>query len=65
MPVGDMQIELVLEPRDGAGCEVTMREDAVAGPASLLPRAVRAVLITHRNTEALRRLAYLAEGAAR
>ncbi len=64
LPVGDMKIQLVLEPRDG-GCEITMREDAVAGPATLVPRPVRAVLVTHRNTEALRRLAYLAEGGAR
>jgi hypothetical protein len=64
-PVGDMKIQLVLEPRDGGGCAITMREDAVAGPARLLPQPVRAELIVRRNTEALRRLAYLAEGGAR
>jgi len=57
--------ELVLEPRDDGGCTITMREDAVAGPARLLPQPVRAELIVRRNTEALRRLAYLAEGGAR
>jgi hypothetical protein len=42
-----------------------MREDAVAGPARLMPQPVRAELIVRRNTEALRRLVYLAEGGAR
>ena len=64
-PVGDMKIQLVLEPRDDGGCAITMREDAVAGPARLMPQPVRAELIVRRNTEALRRLAYLAEGGAR
>lgn len=64
MPVGDMQIQLVLEPR-ADGCEIVMREDAVAGPARLVPLPVRALLVKRRNTEALRRLALLAEGGAR
>jgi hypothetical protein len=42
-----------------------MREDAVAGPARLVPLPVRAGLIRRRNVEALRRLAYLAERAGR
>ena len=65
MPVGDMKIQVVLESRDGGGCEIVMREDAVAGPARLVPPPVRAVLIKRRNIEALRRLAHLAEGGAR
>jgi hypothetical protein len=65
LPVGDMQIHLLLEPRADGGSEIVMREDAVAGPARLIPLPVRAVLVRRRNTEALRRLAYLAEGGAR
>jgi hypothetical protein len=63
-PVGEVRIELVLEPR-GDGCEIKMREDAVAGPARLIPPPVRVGLIRPRNVEALRRLAYLAEGSSR
>ena len=64
-PVGDLKIQLVLEPRDDGGCAITMREDAVAGPARLVPQPLRAELIVRRNNEALRRLAYLAEGGGR
>jgi hypothetical protein len=65
LPVGDMTIQVVLEPRDGSGWEIIMREDAVAGPARLVPLPVPAGLIRRRNVEALRRLAYLAERAGR
>jgi hypothetical protein len=41
-----------------------MREDAVSGPGKLVPRPLRQLAIGGRNTETLRRLAYIAEGRA-
>jgi hypothetical protein len=41
-----------------------MKEDAVTGPAVLVPKPVRDVTLSKRNAEALRRLAYLAERRA-
>jgi hypothetical protein len=38
-----------------------MSEDATAGPAKVVPRPVRDPMLTARNGEALKRLAYLAE----
>jgi hypothetical protein len=49
----------------GAGTEVTMEEQLVSGPASLLPRPVKDALLHARNVEALRRLAYLVENRER
>jgi hypothetical protein len=64
-PVGEVEIHLVLrESRDG-DCEVVMREDVVSGPTKLVLKPLRALMIKRRNTEALLRLAYLAEGSAR
>jgi len=40
-------------------------EDAVAGPGLVVPRAARQAAIAVRNTEALRRLALIAEGRHR
>lgn len=45
----------------GAGTEVCMEEDPIAGAALLVPRAVRTPMLKWRNVEALRRLAFLAE----
>jgi uncharacterized protein YndB with AHSA1/START domain len=45
----------------GTETEVTIDEDAVAGPARLVPKPLRDLPITWRNVEALRRLAYVAE----
>jgi hypothetical protein len=42
-----------------------MVEDAVQGPGTLVPKPVRTALLVARNTEALSRLAMLAEGRAR
>jgi hypothetical protein len=41
-----------------------MREETVAGPARQHPYPLRAVLISQRNGESVRRLAYLAERPA-
>jgi hypothetical protein len=42
-----------------------MEEDVASGPTKLVPKPVRATMIVPRNVEALRRLAYLAEGRSR
>jgi uncharacterized protein YndB with AHSA1/START domain len=60
-PAGAAEVLIELEPV-GAGTEVTIREDAVAGPATLVPPPVRQLGVIPRNKEALRRLAFLAEG---
>lgn len=49
----------------GPDTEVTMEEDATKGPALLVPRPVRDVVLDRRNREALRRLAVLVERARR
>lgn len=64
-PMGEVEIELIMEPLAGGGCGLLMKEDVVAGPTKLLPAPVRAALIGPRNVETLRRLAYLAEGRSR
>jgi hypothetical protein len=64
-PAGEVEIHLLLRPHENGGCEILMREDVVAGPAKLIIKPVRVVMMKRRNTEALQRLAYLAEGSAR
>jgi hypothetical protein len=64
-PLGEVDIELRLEPLDGHGCAVEMAEEVVSGPGRLMPPPLRSALIGPRNVEALRRLAYLAEGDSR
>ena len=63
-PLGEARVELEIEPDGPESCTVTMTEDAVSGPGALPPRVVRQAMILPRNSEALRRLAYLAEGSA-
>jgi uncharacterized protein YndB with AHSA1/START domain len=48
----------------GAETEVVIEEQATAGPGALMPRALQDPLLTWRNVESLRRLAYLAERRA-
>ena len=59
-PAGEAEVVFELEPRDG-GTEVTIVEDAVAGPGRLVPKPLRDVQLAWRNVETLRRLAYIAE----
>ncbi|QIK74615.1 SRPBCC family protein [Nocardioides piscis] len=59
-PIGEATVELILEPQ-GAGTLVRMREEPVAGPGALIPPPVRGLSLKWRNSEALRRLAYIAE----
>jgi uncharacterized protein YndB with AHSA1/START domain len=64
-PAGEVEIHLLLRPGDDGGFEVVMREDVVTGPTKAIPKPVRTLMIKRRNAEALLRLCYLAEGAAR
>lgn len=60
-PAGAAEVLVEIEEQ-GDGCLVTIREDAVEGPGTLVPRPARQAMIAPRNREALRRLGYLAEG---
>ena len=58
--LGEAPVVLHLSEK-GAGTRVVMEEDVATGPGKLVPQPVRAPGITWRNTEALRRLAFIAE----
>ena len=49
----------------GTASNVRMIEDVVSGPARFVPGPVRDAATHARNSETLRRLAYLAEGLAK
>ena len=59
-PAGRATVVLRLRPQ-GAETEVSIEEQATAGPGALVPRLAQDPMLSWRNTEALRRLAYLAE----
>jgi hypothetical protein len=54
---------ITLNP-DGAQSRVEIKEDATAGPGTLVPEPLKGVSLKWRNTETLRRLAYVVEGRA-
>ena len=58
--LGEADVTLELSEQ-GAGTRVVMSEDAATGPGKLVPKPARAPGIIWRNTESLRRLAFLAE----
>jgi uncharacterized protein YndB with AHSA1/START domain len=58
--LGEADVVLELSPQ-GADTRVVMSEDAASGPGTLVPKPLRAPGIVWRNTESLRRLAFLAE----
>lgn len=60
-PVGAAEVIIEIEAR-GPASLVHIREDAVDGPGVLMPKPLRQLAIGPRNREALRRLAFLAEG---
>jgi uncharacterized protein YndB with AHSA1/START domain len=60
-PTGAAHVELRLEPVDD-GTRVAMEEDAVAGPARMIPPPLRHAQLSWRNRESLRRLAFVIEG---
>jgi uncharacterized protein YndB with AHSA1/START domain len=59
-PTGEAEVVLRVEPADG-GTRITIVEDAVKGPARLIPGPLRHTQLAWRNAETLRRLAYLVE----
>jgi hypothetical protein len=59
-PAGEAEVVLRLEAV-GAGTRITLDEDAVQGPGSFVPRALRTPALAWRNTETLRRLAFVVE----
>lgn len=60
-PVGEAQVHLRLDAV-GADTSVTIEEEPVSGPAALVPRPVHGPGLRWRNSETLRRLAFIAEG---
>ncbi|MCD9153756.1 SRPBCC family protein [Aeromicrobium duanguangcaii] len=59
-PAGAAEVTLTLSPQ-GAGTNVTIEEEPVSGPAVLMPGPLREPSLHWRNTETLRRLAFIAE----
>lgn len=64
-PAGEAQVMIRIEERGAASCRISIGEDAVRGPGTLVPRPLRQLAIGPRNIESLRRLAFLAEGRHR
>ncbi|SRR5580765_8340574 len=64
-PVGVADVIIVVTALSASTSRVSIAEDAVRGPAALVPRPVRQLAFGPRNVEVLRRLAYLAEGRHR
>ena len=62
-PIGEAHVSIDVQDHQN-GCLVRMTEDVVAGPARLVPTTLSDLAIRYRNSETLRRLAYLAEGHA-
>jgi uncharacterized protein YndB with AHSA1/START domain len=60
-PFGEAAVTLRLTA-SGAGTNVVIEEDLVAGPSMLVPEPVRRLGLKVRNAETLKRLAYVAEG---
>jgi hypothetical protein len=63
-PIGEAHVAIDVRERGGIS-NVRMVEDAISGPARLIPGPARDAAIHTRNSETLRRLAYLAEGYAK
>jgi uncharacterized protein YndB with AHSA1/START domain len=63
-PAGEARVEISLRPTADATV-VTIVENATAGPGALVPKPVQDVQLHLRNTETLRRLAFVAEGRSR
>ena len=61
-PIGEAQVDIVLEAHGDTAATVSIAETAVRGPGRLVPQVVESPLMRWRNTESLRRLALLVEG---
>ena len=60
-PGGEAGVTIHLEPVGTDRTKVTIEEDASSGPGRLVPKPLRGLPLTWRNTETLRRLAFIAE----
>ena len=61
-PAGEARVHLSVRAAGEESSVVTISEDAVSGPARLVPPPLRRMMITLRNRETLHRLALLARG---
>lgn len=61
-PFGEAGVTVRVEPLPDGCAEVSIEEDVSRGPARLIPQPLLAPGLKWRNSETLRRLAYLAEG---
>ena len=64
-PMGEARVEIEIVPDGPGSCTVSIAEDAITGPGRFVPKPVRQAMILPRNREALRRLAFIAEGRHR
>ena len=64
-PAGEAKVVIEISPRGDQACTVKIEEDATSGPGALVPKPLRQLAIRPRNVEALKRLAFLAEGRHR
>jgi len=64
-PLGEARVEIDIVPDGPGSCTVSIAEDASKGPGTVVPMPLRQLGILPRNREALRRLAYIAEGRHR
>jgi uncharacterized protein YndB with AHSA1/START domain len=60
-PLGEAKVHIRLEA-SGAKTEVVIEEEITAGPGVLVPGPLKGVSIAWRNSETLRRLAFVVEG---
>ena len=63
-PMGSAKVVVEVEPT-AEGSRITLHEDAIEGPGTLVPKPVRDAMIHVRNVETLRRLSFMAEGRRR
>ena len=59
---GEARVHVSVRAAGEESSVVTISEDAVSGPARLVPPPLRRMMITLRNRETLHRLALLARG---
>lgn len=63
-PAGEADVTIQAQP-EGDKTLVTIYEQAVSGPAKIIPRPVEDFMLNQRNVETLKRLSFLAESGAR
>ena len=61
-PLGEADVLIELEPAGDAETVVRINEDAASGPGRMVPAVLRAPMMKWRNSETLRRLAFVCEG---